>query len=127
MAVKKDIEDIVENVDLETQNSDLQKQLDEMKLMIEKFMSPKVEKQVAKSNDSIFINYDEELKIDPHKMVTIISLTNGGLNLKSPKGTKYLRDFGSTTRVTFEDLHAIVENHRDFACEGGFLIRKSVV
>lgn len=122
MAIKKDAEETNDNVDLKTQNSDLQKQLDEMKLMMEQFMNPKVEKAVVKNNNSIFVD-EEVLNVDPHKMVTIISLTNGGLNLKSPKGIKYLRDFGATTRVTFEDLHAIVENHRDFASEGGFLIQ----
>jgi hypothetical protein len=122
MAIKKDAEETTDNVDLNEQNSDLQKQLNEMKLMMEQFMNPKVEKAVVKNNNSIFID-EEVLNVDPHKMVTIISLTNGGLNLKSPKGIKYLRDFGATTRVTFEDLHAIVENHRDFASEGGFLIQ----
>lgn len=114
-----------ETVDLETQNSTLQKQLDEMRLMIEKLMNPEKsdpEKEVTKSSNSLYVD-EEAINVDPHKMVTIISLTNGGLNLKSPKGIKRLPDFGSTTRVTFEDLHAIVENHREFASEGGFLIQ----
>jgi hypothetical protein len=122
MTVQKKPENTNETVSLEEQNSILQQQLDEMKLMIEKLMKPETEKAVIKRNDSIFID-DTNINVDPHKMVTIMSLTNGGLNLKSPKGTKYLRDFGSTTRVTFEDLHEIVENHREFASEGGFLIQ----
>lgn len=122
MAIKKDTEETTSNVDLKEQNSDLQIQLNEMKLMLEQFMNTKVEKTIEKNNNEIFVD-DEAINVDPHKMVTIISLTNGGLNLKSPKGIKYLRDFGATTRVTFEDLHAIVENHREFASEGGFLIQ----
>lgn len=122
MTTKNKSENTIESIDLEEQNSLLQKQLDEMKSMIEKLMKPESEKEVIKTSNNIFVD-DDILNVDPHKMVTILSLTNGGLNLKSPKGIKTLRDFGSTTRVTFEDLHTIVENHRELASEGGFLIQ----
>lgn len=66
----------------------------------------------------------DDVEVSPTKLVTIMSMKNGGLNLRGTRPIPiYLRDFGSTTRVTFDELRTICDNHYGLARNGGFLIQ----
>lgn len=111
-------------VDSTTENENLKQEVAALKDLVQQLLNNhrKTEtKAKALADDS------EELIEEPqhNASIKIISLVNGGLNLKisNDKTPIYLPDFGSTTNVKYEDLQSIFNNHREAAKEGMFLIQ----
>lgn len=73
--------------------------------------------------NSIYYDIDEELNINPNKMVKIVSMVIGGLNLRGNNNiVMYFPKFGDSKKVPFEELRTIVMNHDDLARSGAFII-----
>lgn len=108
-------------------------ELEELRAMVKQLLEDKasVKPEIVKT-DSIkdeYYDIEEELNINPNQMIKIVSLIEGGLNLKgnSPQPL-YLPEFGATRSVTYEELRAIYYNHPELTRNGAyFILNKNAV
>ncbi|MFS0855154.1 hypothetical protein [Paenibacillus taichungensis] len=108
-------------------------ELEELRAMVKQLLEDRVATQsvpiaVEKEKDEYY-DIEEELNINSNQLVKIVSLIEGGLNLKgnSPQPL-YLPEFGATRSVTYEELRAIYYNHPELTRNGAFFIlNKNVV
>jgi len=114
----------VEKTQVEIENELLKSQLEEMKKMIQELSDNPKQQQYQQENNL----YVDELQnqIPPNKMIPIISMRTGGLNLHGVNGKLiYLEDFGKTRSVAFEDLMHIHNSMPNVVEEGWFIIQNA--
>lgn len=106
---------VKENEDLKTQLADLAKQFAEFKASMEAQTS--VESVVSSEYTE-----NDYVEISPQKPIRVISLTPGGLSLRTNlngSGKTFRFDkFGSTLSITYGDLQDVINTDRSFI-EGG--------
>ncbi|MGM1044876.1 MAG: hypothetical protein ACQEXX_01880 [Bacillota bacterium] len=135
MAAPKKGKDIAETIDtnvVDIEKDRLVAEVEELKALVQKLMVKNVEQPTmttSKNTDEDFFDIEEELNINPNQLVKIVSMTEGGLNLKgNAPQPLYLPEFGATRAVTYEELRSIFYNHSELTREGAFFIlNKNVV
>jgi sulfur relay (sulfurtransferase) DsrF/TusC family protein len=120
-------ENQVQSPTVDVEKEKLVNEVNELKAMVQALLAqqnqPKSEPETSSISKSLYESVEDRLDIDPKQYIRIVSLTNGGLNLKTLNTTLRIEDFGGSVSVTFEDLRAIVNNHSKAAKEGMFLIQ----
>ena len=117
MAGRPSVKTNVDN-DIVKENEKLKKELEEMKLMLQKLMAEKENKPVQDIKQ-------EETEVFPeipmHKPIKVMSLYTGGLNLKRYNDDKTpfrFNFFGETQPILYSDLVKIISHQRKFFEEG---------
>lgn len=103
-----------------TENEILRKEIDALKEMFAQLdQKQNVVEKVSKASIE-----DDEPFIHPDKLIKIVSMVIGGLNLRVEKDRAHvvIDSFGQSTRVSFKDLRLIIDNHRELASNGAFII-----
>lgn len=123
-------------INLEQENSQLRKELDELKQLVLGLTQNQVPSQLN-ILESTPINKDideddEYSPIRPDKYIKVMSLNFGQLNLTTePKGQGKLfsfNKFGDVWNIVYSDLANLIHNHQSFAEQGRFYIfNKQVV
>ncbi|WP_440110348.1 hypothetical protein [Paenibacillus sp. QZ-Y1] len=125
------VKDVVDESALEKEK--MSSEIEELRAMVKQLLEDKVATQsvspaIEKEKDEYY-DIEEELNINSNQLVKIVSLIEGGLNLKgnSPQPL-YLPEFGATRSVTYEELRAIYYNHPELTRNGAyFILNKNVV
>lgn len=124
--VDTNVEETKESVNTTSEDKekeDLKNQVSELSKMVEQLLKAQKETKEDKAESKKESSNEEDVDINPNQRIKIISLSNGGLNLKG-RGSEaiYLPEFGAPQSVSFEDLQAIYYNHGKLAREGAFFI-----
>jgi hypothetical protein len=111
-----------------TENEILRKELEDLRSMVKTMLENQTSKTSDKTTDvnDVYYDIEEELNINPNKMVKIVSMVIGGLNLRANNNTLYFPKFGDSAKVPFEELRTIVRNHDDLARSGAFVITDAI-
>jgi hypothetical protein len=110
------------------ENEKLRKELDDLKVLVAQLVAANKDKdnsqsEVKSTKNDFYKDIEEELNISPHRMVKIVSMVIGGLNLRGSNNViVHLPEFGSSRRIPFEELRAIYNNHPDLTRSGAFFI-----
>lgn len=113
--------EIVEKTPTEIENELLKSQLEEMKKLIE--LKKDSEKQESKTpSDSLFID-ESQIAIPSNKLISVMNMASGSLNLDANGKRILLREFGTTQQISFEDLRAVYNTHPIIIEEGWLLIQ----
>jgi hypothetical protein len=115
----------VETDNLKKENETLKAQMEQMMAMLNEI---KVEKD--KINESVKVNPTTEsnedefnyVEISPHKPIAVVSLSDGGVNLRTSKdssGKTFRFDkFGHKVSITHADLSDVLSTNRSFIEDG---------
>ncbi|OPH47618.1 hypothetical protein BC351_10535 [Paenibacillus ferrarius] len=108
----------------EIEVEELKVQLAEMQKLIESMASNQDQNtSKTKDTDGIFVS-DIQDPIPSNKLIQIISMVSGGLNLEANGKKINIPDFGNTIQITFEDLRAAY-NHTPKIIDDGWLLIQS--
>lgn len=118
--------------ELKKENAELKEQ---MKLILEKLNVNSEEKVTAPESENISYSYDDDegnfVEINPMKPIRVVSLSDGGVNLKTAKnGGKVFRldKFGHSTSITYSDLQDVIATCRPLIENGTvYICNKDVV
>jgi hypothetical protein len=109
------------NKDLKNENKDLKQQLFQMQEML-KALSDQINKPKEKTEPIVeFTDEDEYIEIPLNKPIKVISLFNGGLNLKTSRDdTAPIRftGVGQIQPIIYNDLIKMISQQRKFFEEG---------
>lgn len=121
----------VNNIEVQKENDLLKKQLIEMKNMMESLKSQIEENKnneiTTDKTDSLI--EDEYIDIPLNKVIKVVSLYHGGLNLKTSEQGKVFRfnNFGDIQPILYNDLVQIMSHQHRFCKDGYFMILDSDV
>ena len=118
--------------ELKKENAELKEQ---MKLILEKLNVGNEAKATAPEPENISYSYDDDegnfVEINPMKPIRVVSLSDGGVNLKTAKnGGKVFRldKFGHSTSITYSDLQDVIATCRPLIENGTvYICNKDVV
>ena len=109
---------------LEQENSQLKSQLEEMQKMLLELKNNMAVKETAVVKEPIQEPVSEYIDIPLNKVVKVMSLYFGGLNLKVSDNGKTFRfnNFGDMQPILYNDLIQIMNHQHRFCQEGYFMI-----
>lgn len=118
--------------ELKKENAELKEQ---MKLILEKLSVGNEAKVTVPEPENISYSYDDDegnfVEINPMKPIRVVSLSDGGVNLKTAKnGGKVFRldKFGHSTSITYSDLQDVIATCRPLIENGTvYICNKDVV
>lgn len=118
--------------ELKKENAELKEQ---MKLILEKLNVGNEAKVTAPESENTSYSYDDDegnfVEINPMKPIRVVSLSDGGVNLKTAKnGGKVFRldKFGHSTSITYSDLQDVIATCRPLIENGTvYICNKDVV
>ena len=118
--------------ELKKENAELKEQ---MKLILEKLNVGNEPKVTAPESENTSYSYDDDegnfVEINPMKPIRVVSLSDGGVNLKTAKnGGKVFRldKFGHSTSITYSDLQDVIATCRPLIENGTvYICNKDVV
>ncbi|OPH61722.1 hypothetical protein BC351_00325 [Paenibacillus ferrarius] len=114
---------VVTKSQVEIENEFLKTQLEEMKKMIESLkVATTTSETVNSQNGSLFID-ESQIAIPSNKLIPVMSMVSGSLNLDANGKRILFRDFGTTQQISFEDLRAVYNTHPVIIEDGWLLIQ----
>jgi hypothetical protein len=110
--------------ELSQENSQLKSTIEEMKKMIEGLVSKSQEKETVEVIKYVEKEESEYIDIPLNKVIKVMSLYVGGLNLKTSANGKGFRfnNFGDIQPIIYNDLIQIMSYQNRFCNEGYFMI-----
>lgn len=116
--------------ELRKENAELKEQI---AMILQKLNEPKEKEEVKTEVDPVYSQeVDDFVEINPMKPIRVISLSDGGVNLKttSGPGQKVFRldKFGHSVTITYSDLQDVIATCRSFIEDGTvYICDKNVV
>ena len=116
--------------ELRKENAELKEQI---AMILQKLNEPKEKEEVKTEVDPVYSQeVDDFVEINPMKPIRVISLSDGGVNLKttSGPGQKVFRldKFGHSVTITYSDLQDVISTCRSFIEDGTvYICDKNVV
>lgn len=116
--------------ELRKENAELKEQI---AMILQKLNEPKEKEEVKTEVDPVYSQeVDDFVEINPMKPIRVISLSDGGVNLKttSGPGQKVFRldKFGHSVTITYSDLQDVIATCRSFIEDGTvYICDKNVI